>query len=275
MARPKKKSRNDEARMDVDFSKRLIVSADQQKRVYGAVSSDGQMEISVSLPILSHVKDPSAWACEWAKSLGFRSPKVLEMYPIDYGELYHFLIRVESDHEMTAVPEGSDESVSQSLSFQEINELIKSRVKKKLTLVGAYLDEMNSYPSFDVLFHLAGYQGEPGFERYPAIDARNWRARFPVDQIMRNLKRSRVDVLLLANPSFGKSDGPLKEFLEAVKKEEKLSDLIVIGFAPELDSEKAKALGLHDGFSPTVKPSAIAEVVARSLPEPAKQEDVA
>ena len=150
---------------------------------YGDAMNDGRTQVNFTLPINPSPEAEEA-ARELMRKMGFDEIKIVAMekpsegfsFFVGYGAIRHSVdftkitvLKVETEFK----------------SFSEINDLIKTKIGRKVIIVGATTGFDAHTVGLDAMFNMKGYKGDYGLERYPMIEAHNLGAQVLNEDLLR------------------------------------------------------------------------------------------
>ncbi len=231
-------------------------------RPYGDQTNDGVVQLSFTLPIGVSPEARQA-AVELAKKMGLDKILVATMESID--ENFSFFVvygRCQHDINMDDIKVVKIENPL--LSFDEINDLIKAKIGRKLVVVGACIGSDAHTVGIDAIFNPKGFNHDWGFERYPWFEAHNLRAQVRVEELAKKVVDLKADAVLVSRVVTQRDEHivELKKFLEQVKNTEGVqSHLIKICGGPRITHAEALSWGYDAGFGPGTRPSQVASFI--------------
>lgn len=232
---------------------------------YGDRLNDGAVQISFSLPVPLSSRSLEA-AKLIAEKLGLTNIRVVFSRNIGEGFSFYILygsLNFSVDLDSIHVPEVE----IPLLNFEEINDLIKREIKRKVVVVGATIGSDAHTVGLDAILSAKGFGGEPGLERFPAFEVHNLGAQVPPEEVAEAARKYSADVILvsqvvtqrnihLQNLSF------LADYLEAEGIREK--SLLICG-GPYISPEVAFEVGFDAGFGPGTTPLQVASFIVSEL----------
>jgi beta-lysine 5,6-aminomutase beta subunit len=234
------------------------VSATHGVRPYGDKKGDGAVQISFTLPLAK-----SAVATEAAKrfvaKMGVREPYVTLAEAIAPGFTY-FIVYGRTTHDVDLAGITAEETPAAALGREEIDAAITRRLGRRLVVLGCALESDAHTVGLDAIFNMKGFAGDYGLERYHALDARNLGAQVAVPEVVRQVRETRADAVLVSatvtqNEIHIRHLTDLVDMLEA----ERLRDRVVlIAGGARVDHALAKELGYDAGFGPGTTASRVA-----------------
>jgi len=228
---------------------------------YGDAMSDGRMQFNFTLPL-----EPSPEAQEAARELlqkmGIQDIKIVAMekpsdgfsFFVAYGATKHTV-------DFTKIHVLKVDTIYKS--FSEVNELIKTKVKRKLIILGATTGFDAHTVGIDAIFNMKGFDGDYGLERYPWIDAHNLGAQVLNEDLLNIAIEKNADAIMVSQVVTEKDChiNNLKEMMRLAESRGLKDRFIFIGGGPRLSHPIAVECGLDAGFGPGTRPSHVASYV--------------
>jgi beta-lysine 5,6-aminomutase beta subunit len=165
-------------------------------RPYGDTTGDGMVQVSFTLPI-PHDKRAEGAALQLAKKMGI-DPALLvhakAMGPdftffVVYGSVNHLVDLREVEVVERAYP---------LLPAKEVNAAIKSRLRRKLVVVGACIGTDAHTVGIDAILNIKGFAGEKGLEYYREIKVVNLGAQVLVPDLVARARAEKADAVLVS-----------------------------------------------------------------------------
>jgi beta-lysine 5,6-aminomutase beta subunit len=235
-------------------------------RPYGDATGDGMVQVSFTLP-LPHDKRAEGAAVQLAQKMGLEPALVVHakaMGPdftffVVYGAVRHL---VELDKVQVIEREYA------LLSPKEINGAIKTRLRRKLVVVGACIGTDAHTVGIDAILNIKGLAGEKGLEYYREIRVVNLGAQVPVPELVRHAIEERADAVLVSQVvtqrdahlhNTAEMSAAFREALPAARR-----PLLVIG-GPRFDESAAAELGVDRIFGRGTTPGEVASYLVHAL----------
>lgn len=243
-----------------------VAKADLSRlRPYGDTMDDGKVQLSFSLPVPDGPEAVEA-ARQLAAKMGLAEPAVV--HHEDIGEGFTFIVIYGNcqhtvDYASIRVPKVEAET----MDFYQINNFIRSKIGRKITILGACTGTDAHTVGIDAIMNMKGYNGEYGLERYPEIIAYNLGSQVENEELLRKAIELNADALLVSQVVTQKDVhiknlSALVDLLEAQGIREKL---VVIAGGPRITHELALELGFDAGFGPGTLAPDVASFVAQEL----------
>jgi beta-lysine 5,6-aminomutase beta subunit len=163
-----------------------------------------------------------------------------------------------------ALPERS----LQTLTMEQIDELIRRRVGRKLRIAGACIGTDAHTVGIDAILNMKGYRGDYGLERYKEFQVHNLGSQVAVERLARFTRDENIDVVLVSQVVTQKGSDvrnftALGELLEAEGIRERV---LLIAGGPRMTNLLASELGYDAGFGRGTLPSEVAAFIAERFP---------
>lgn len=217
---------------------------------YGDALNDGKVQLSFTLP-LKNDELGKASAKEIAKKMGLISIEIVHAQTLNDDYTYYIVYGV-----FTSPIEPSsltvDKITSPTLSMSEIEEFIKSEIKREIVVIGASTGSDAHTVGIDAIMNMKGLAGHYGLERYNGIKAYNLGSQVENEVFIQKAKELKADVLLVSQ-TVTQKDVHVKNLTNLVEllEAEKMRDhvVLIVGGA-RITNELAKELGYDAGFGP-------------------------
>jgi beta-lysine 5,6-aminomutase beta subunit len=241
-------------------------------KAYGDREGDGMVQMSFVLQM-----PPSARAREAAKRFaglhGLAEPIVATMEECAEGFTF-FVVYGNSKHTIDVSTIEVPEIRTEALSREEIETRIKSRLGRKIVVVGACTGSDAHTVGIDAILNYKGYAGDKGLESYKGFDAHNLGAQVENDQLAARSRALKADAILVSQVITQRNchKENAAAFIELAKREGWRDDVILLLGGPRIDHKLALELGFDAGFGPGTKPGDVASfLVERVCGDPKKQ----
>jgi beta-lysine 5,6-aminomutase beta subunit len=152
---------------------------------------------------------------------------------------------------------------AQRRSREELDEIIRTRIGRKLVVLGACTGYDAHTVGIDAIMNMKGFAGDYGLERYQWIDARNLGAQVLNEELLKAAVRERADAVLVSKV-VTQHNIHVKDFKDLIARAEKmgLRDRIVfVAGGPRVTHPLALECGLDAGFGVGTKPSDVASYI--------------
>jgi beta-lysine 5,6-aminomutase beta subunit len=235
-------------------------------RPYGDMTGDGMVQLSFTLPIPYDKKAEGA-AVQLAGKMGLDPAMVVHAkamgegftFFVVYGRVHHL---VDLDQVVVA------ERDFPLLAAKEINALIKQRLRRKLSVVGACIGTDAHTVGIDAILNLKGIAGEKGLEYYREFKVVNLGAQVSVPDLVERARAERADAVLVSQV-VTQRDAHLHNTREmsAAFREAFPADrrpLLVVG-GPRFDELATADLGVDRIFGRGTTPREVASYLVHQL----------
>ncbi len=233
---------------------------------YGDRLDDGMVQLSFTLPIPASVEAKEA-AKQLVQKMGFEKILVTHMEAIT-AEFTLFVVYGKTIYDIDVSAITVPKLENPVLNFDQINELIKEKIGRKLVVVGACIGSDAHTVGIDAIFNMKGYAHDWGFERYPFLEAHNLRAQVAVEDLVAKIIELKADAVLISRVVTQRDEHitELKKFLEVLKTTEGApTQLIKICGGPRISHEEALSWGFDAGFGIGTKPSEVGSFIVHEF----------
>ncbi len=241
------------------------MSAPRPVRPYGDKKGDGAVQISFTLPVAKSAAATEA-AKRYVSKMGIREPYVTLAEAIA-PEFTYFVVYGRATHDVDMAAIAAEEAPAAALGREEIDRELSRRFGRRIVVLGCALESDAHTVGLDAIFNMKGFAGDYGLERYHGIDARNLGAQVPVAEVVRLVRDTGADAVLVSatvtqNEIHVRHLTDLVDMLEA----DGLRDRVVlIAGGARVDHALAKELGYDAGFGPGTTASRVAAFLLEEL----------
>ena len=251
--------------MNADHIRDLRVDK-QVVRPYGDATGDGMVQVSFTLP-LPHGKRAEGAAVQLAQKMGIDPALVVHAKPMGpdftffvvYGPVRHLV-------DVSAVQVVEREYPL--LAAKEVNAAIKSRLRRKLVVVGACIGTDAHTVGIDAILNLKGIAGEKGLEYYSELSVTNMGAQVSVPDLVETARAQKADAVLVSQV-VTQRDAHLQNtramsaaFREALPAGRR--PLLIVG-GPRFDELMAGELGVDRIFGRGTTPGEVASYLVHAI----------
>jgi beta-lysine 5,6-aminomutase beta subunit len=234
---------------------------------YGDTLNDGVVQLSFTLPV--EYGERAIKAAEiYVSKLNFENISVVHAQKIADNFTY-FVIYARAiptlDYSMVRVTEAK----IKRMTFYEINELIKTKLNRRLSVVGATIETDAHTVGIDAIMNMKGYNRDYGLERYPEINAYNMGAQVSCKELLEKALEVQADAILVSQ-TVTQKDTHLRNFSKFVKllKAKHLRNrFLLLAGGPRMTTALAAELGYDGGFGPGTLPSQVASFIVTKILE--------
>jgi beta-lysine 5,6-aminomutase beta subunit len=235
-------------------------------RPYGDTTGDGMVQLSFTLPVEHDARAEGA-ALQLAHKMGIEPAMVVHakaMGPsftffVVYGRVGHLVDLSQVEVVEREYP---------LLSAKEVNLAVRSRLRRKLVVVGATVGTDAHTVGLDAILNVKGFAGEKGLEYYREVRVVNMGSQVTVDELVSRARAERADAVLTSQVVTQK-DAHLHHTLEVSRAfREAYPDgggpLLVVG-GPRFDVRSAESLGVDRVFGKGTTPREVASYLVHAL----------
>lgn len=237
----------------------------QLVKPYGDTRDDGALQLSFTLPITwSEAADEAAR--QLVAKMGFSDVAVAEGRPIA-RDFSFFVVYART----SAAVDVSTVSVplikTHALSLEEIDELIRHTLGRKVRVAGACIGTDAHTVGIDAILNMKGYKGDYGLERYHQFVTYNLGSQVSVEELVRFAKEKEIDAILASQAvtQKGSDVANFTALVELLEAEGMRDDLLLLCGGPRVTNLLATELGYDAGFGRGTLPSEVAAFIATRL----------
>jgi beta-lysine 5,6-aminomutase beta subunit len=138
------------------------------------------------------------------------------------------------------------------MDFYEINQFIREKLGRKITVVAACTGTDAHTVGIDAIMNMKGYAGEYGLERYPEINAYNLGSQVPNEELVAKAIELKADAILVSQVVTQKNVHitNLTNLVELLEAEGIRDKVVLVCGGPRITHELAIELGYDAGFGP-------------------------
>src|SRR3954451_11731600 len=161
---------------------------------YGDIMDDGTIQLAFTLPVEVSPEAREA-AVQLTQKMGFDQIKVATMEKAAEGfSFFVIYARVKHTIDFTQIKVLKVEAAKRSRD--EIDEMIKTKIGRKLVVLGACTGYDAHTVGIDAIFNMKGFAGDYGLERYQWLEAKNLGAQVLNDELLKLAEREKADAIL-------------------------------------------------------------------------------
>jgi beta-lysine 5,6-aminomutase beta subunit len=234
---------------------------------YGDTLNDGITQLSFTLPVENGARARKA-AELYVQKLNFEQVTVAHAQKIA-DKFTYFVVFARAKPTLDYSTVKASEVATVQLDFYQINELIKTKLNRKLTVVGATIGTDAHTVGIDAIMNMKGYNQDYGLERYPEIKALNMGSQVTSEEILKKALELNADALLVSQ-TVTQKDAHIRNFTELVElleAENLRNRFLLIAGGPRITNDLAIELGYDAGFGPGTLPSQVAAFITTRLLE--------
>lgn len=232
---------------------------------YGDMWDDGRLQISFTLPMEAGPEAREA-ATQYLQKHGFKKVTIAEMARAAEGFSF-FVAYVSSPVAIDVTRLRVPKVDTPRLGFDEVNELLRSRLGRKLVVVGACTGADAHTVGIDAIMNMKGYAGDYGLERYPEIEAVNLGAQVANKDLVKKAVELGADAILVSQviTQHDIHVENLRELMQELEAAGLKGKTIAIVGGPRITHRLAVELGFDAGFGRGSVPSEVASYLAQEL----------
>jgi beta-lysine 5,6-aminomutase beta subunit len=235
-------------------------------RPYGDTTGDGMVQVSFTLP-LPHDKRAEGAALQLAAKMGLE-PAILVHAKAMGPDFTFFVVYGSVTHLVDVSAVRVVEREYPLMSAKEVNAAIKSRLRRRLVVVGACIGTDAHTVGIDAILNIKGFAGEKGLEYYREITVVNLGAQVLVPDLVERARAERADAVLVSqvvtqrDAHLHNTEQMSAAFREAYPAGSR--PLLVVG-GPRFDESATERLGVDRVFGRGTTPSEVASYLVHAL----------
>ncbi|HLO89729.1 MAG TPA: OAM dimerization domain-containing protein [Lentimicrobium sp.] len=232
---------------------------------YGDTMNDGKTQISFTLPVPCNDEAIEA-AKVLMRKMGFENPQVVYYKELTKGFTF-FNCYGSCVHSVDFTSINVPKVESTKMDMHETDEFIKSRIGRKLVVIGASTGTDAHTVGIDAIMNMKGYAGHYGLERYEMFEALNMGSQVLNEDFIAKAIEMKADALLVSQ-TVTQKDVHIKnltELVEMLEAEGLRSKVLLICGGPRITHELAKELGYDAGFSMNSYADDVASFIAQEM----------
>lgn len=232
---------------------------------YGDTTGDGAMQFSFTLPVKNGgvAREAARRLCE---QMNLENVQIV--YQKDLGGGYTFFVvygrtKESVDISNIYVPEVQ----APSWDMEQVNEIAKEKLGRKITVVGACTGTDAHTVGLDAILNMKGFHGDYGLERYSEFIVYNLGSQVPNEVLVAKAQEVKADAILVSQVVTQKSIHlqNLTQLVDLLEAEGMREKVVLVCGGPRLTHELAVELGYDAGFGPGTVPSEVASYILQEL----------
>ncbi|CAN2043324.1 Lysine 5,6-aminomutase beta subunit [Candidatus Magnetomoraceae bacterium gMMP-13] len=237
----------------------------EEIKPYGDTLNDGMVQLSFTLPVENSARAKKA-AEIYVSKLNFDHVLVAHSSKIADNFTY-FVVYAKAIPTLDYSTVKAAEIETKELSFYEINKIIKTKLNRQLSVVGAAIGADAHTVGIDAIINMKGYNQDYGLERYPEINAYNMGAQVSCEALLEKAIEIKADAILISQTVNQKNAHlhNLTEFIELLKAKKIRNNYVLIAGGPRITNHFALELGYDAGFGPGTLPSQVASYLVTKI----------
>jgi beta-lysine 5,6-aminomutase beta subunit len=232
---------------------------------YGDIMNDGAVQLAFTLPVEISPEAREA-AIQLVQKMGFDQVKVATMekaadgfaFFVVYGRLKHSVDFTQIHvHKVNATKR----------SREELDEIVRTRIGRKLVIVGACTGFDAHTVGIDAIINMKGFAGDYGLERYQWLDARNWGAQVLNEDLLKRAVDEKADAVLVSKV-VTQHNIHIRDMKDLMARAEGMglkNKMIFVAGGPRVTHPLALECGFDAGFSTGTQPSEVASYVVEEF----------
>ena len=234
-------------------------------RAYGDREGDGMVQMTFVLQVPPSARSREA-AKKFAEMHGLAEPIVATMEECAQGYSY-FVVYGHSSHAIDVSQIDVPEIRTEALTRDEIEHRIKSRLGRKIIVVGACTGSDAHTVGIDAVLNYKGYAGDKGLESYKGFSSYNLGAQVENEQLAERALALHADAILVSQVITQRNchKENAAALIDLAKKQGWRDNVVLILGGPRIDHKLALELGFDAGFGPGTKPSEVASFLIERL----------
>jgi len=235
-------------------------------RPYGDTTGDGMVQVSFTLPVPADKRAEGA-ALQLAGRMGLDPAMVVHSKAM--GDGYTFFVVYGRVHHLVDLAQVQVvERDFPLLAAKEVNALVKSRLRRKLVVVGACIGTDAHTVGIDAILNVKGIAGEKGLEYYREFRVLNLGAQVSVPDLVERARAEKADAVLVSQVvtqrdahlhNTREMSAAFREALPAARR-----PLLVVG-GPRFDELMTAELGVDRIFARGTTPRDVASYLVHAL----------
>ncbi|MCM0604736.1 MAG: cobalamin-dependent protein [Xanthomonadaceae bacterium] len=232
---------------------------------YGDIMDDGTVQIAFTLPVEPSPEAREA-AVQFAQQMGFQNVKIATMDKAGNGFAF-FVIYGNTNFTIDFTQIEVLKVDAKKRSRDEIDEIIKTKIGRKLIILGACTGYDAHTVGIDAIMNMKGFAGDYGLERYQWLDARNLGAQVLNEDLLDMAVKENADAILVSKV-VTQHEIHIKDFkdlIERAKKRGLRDKLIFVAGGPRVTHPLSVECGFDAGFGVGTKPSDVASYIVEEF----------
>lgn len=218
-------------------------------RPYGDTLNDGAVQLSFTLPVPEGPRGREA-ARLFLEKLGFQHAEIVHSQHLSEGFSFYVAYgRTETsiDFDDVHVEEATGEKI---YSMNEACEIIRTRLGRKIVVVGACTGFDAHTVGIDAIMNMKGYNHHYGLERYTEVEAHNLGAQVPNEKLIDYAVKVNADAILVSQIVTQKDVHihNMTAFIELLQARGLRERFIVCAGGSRISNKLAVELGFDAGF---------------------------
>ncbi|MCW6008971.1 cobalamin-dependent protein [Micromonospora sp. CPCC 205371] len=235
-------------------------------RPYGDTTGDGMVQLSFTLPV-PHDKRAEGAALQLAAKMGMDPAMLVHARQMGDGYTF-FVVYGRVNHVVDLAKVNVVERDFPLLTAKDVNTVVKRRLRRKLSVVGACIGTDAHTVGIDAILNVKGIAGEKGLEYYRELKVTNLGAQVTVPELVEAARVEKADAVLVSQV-VTQRDAHLtntREMSAAFREAFPVGrrPLLVVG-GPRFDETMAGELGVDRIFGRGTTPREVASYLVSAL----------
>ena len=231
---------------------------------YGDRQNDGVIQVSFSLEL--PVNLAYGVALEVCKNMNLDNIELVDLQPLSDSFTYVIAFG-KTKSPVQFDPNSYVGGFNKVLSHEQIIDLHKKRINKKITIIGACTGTDAHSVGLDSILNIKGFKGDKGLESFDFFDVINLGSQVENMELIEKIKEFKADVVLISQ-IITQADihiKNLKDFITKIALEKLDKNLLTIAGGPRITNEMAIELGFDAGFGSGTNANMVASFVLQNL----------
>lgn len=231
-------------------------------RPYGDAAGDGRVQLSFTLP-LACSDGARRTALRLCRHMGFQQAQVTHMKPLG-SDFTFFIVYGVTEAAVEPVEPAVGEEEVPPLGPEEVDDLIRERLGRRLVVVGACTGTDAHTVGLDAILSLKGYAGDHGLEQFAQMRVINLGSQVAPGEVVEAVRRERADAVLISQVVTQRDAHlvHLREVRRALEAAGLRERVLLVGGGPRLSPEQAGELGYDRIFGRGTRPGEVAAYLA-------------
>ncbi|GLH99200.1 lysine 5,6-aminomutase subunit beta [Phytohabitans aurantiacus] len=235
-------------------------------RPYGDTTGDGMVQLSFTLPV-PHDKRAEGAALQLAAKMGMEPAMLVHARQMGDGYTF-FVVYGRVNHVVDLGKVNVVERDFPLLTAKDVNTVVKRRLRRKLSVVGACIGTDAHTVGIDAILNVKGIAGEKGLEYYRELKVTNLGAQVTVPELVEAARVEKADAVLVSQvvtqrdahlTNTREMSAAFREAFPAARR-----PLLVVG-GPRFDETMAGELGVDRIFGRGTTPREVASYLVSAL----------
>ena len=234
---------------------------------YGDSLNDGIVQLSFTLPVEYGERAKKA-AATYVSKLNFDNVSVVHATKIGDNFTY-FVVYARAKATLDYSRVRAAVVKTKQMNFYEVNELIRTKLGRHITVVGATIGTDAHTVGIDAIMSMKGYNRDYGLERYPEMTTYNMGAQVSCEALLDKALETGADVILVSQTVTQKDMhlSNFSDFTELLKRKNLRNRFLLLAGGPRMTNDVAVKLGYDAGFGPGTLPSHVASFIVVKMLE--------